>query len=74
MDISSKLFANAFMQVAVTMICGKKVADDEDKLLKKMKILEQLASSSFTAKGLLLDFLPWIRHFGYPACKRILVF
>ena len=56
------------------MISGKKVTEDDDTTLGKMRMLEQLLTTTLVASsGWELDFFPWLRHFGHPAFKEVQV-
>ena len=56
------------------MISGKKALTDDDKILKKMRTLEQLLLASFsTSSGVELDIFPWLKYFGHPLYKKLQV-
>lgn len=55
------------------MICGKQVTDETDDMVTTMKTVERYMTSILTGEGMELDFYPWLRHFGHPTYKKILV-
>ena len=56
------------------MICGKRVDDEADEILKKMKTFEKLIIVLTTPpRGILLDLMPWLQHCGIPLVKEVQV-
>ena len=63
-----------YIEVAVTMLCGRKVNDEADEIFKKMKVFEKLITVLTTPpKGVILDLMPWLQHCGIPVVKEIQV-
>jgi cytochrome P450 len=69
-DIKDDLYKFA-CKVAVTMICGQHVTD-EDEILADMIQFDQLTIENISPiSGVELDFFPWLRHFGHPVWKKL---
>ena len=57
---------NFVLKATMTMITGTKPEDDNPELLD-MKQLDQITAAHIaTTKGIELNFMPWLRHFGHP--------